>query len=115
MLADELQARVPPIIKWGLAGGGGVAGWHYAQQNHSAIPLSCVVAGAAAGFCVLALSFAGLRILRAAVFVAIVLFVINYAVLIPFGYGDHLQRWLQAGRAVFGWFQTRDWPRAAFW
>lgn len=113
-MLDELQGRIPPLVKWLLAGMGAAGGWHYAQAHDSSIPLSCIVAGIAAGFCLVACGFFGLRLLRAALMVAAVLFVINYAVLVPYGYGDHWPGWLHGGRAVFHWLETRDWPRPDF-
>lgn len=114
MMIDDLQGRIPPLMKWCLAGMGAAGGWHFAQANGSTVPQSCVVAGAAAGFALLFALFAGLRILRLAVILAVLLVVVDYAVLIPYGYGDHLPGWLDLARAFMGWLRGLHVPRGSF-
>ncbi len=89
---DEMQGRLPPGLKWLFAGAGGAGGYAYAIQHGGAVA-SCVVAGAALGFIVITCLFAGLRLLKFAAIVIILLAVLNYAVLVPFGYGDHSEDW----------------------
>jgi hypothetical protein len=103
MVIDDLQRRVPPIAKWCLAGIGAVGGWHFAQTNGSPIPASCIAAGIAGGLCFLCVGFAGLRLLRLIGIVALTAVLVNYGVLIPYGYGDHLPGWVATGKAVVGW------------
>jgi hypothetical protein len=97
---DTLQGRIPPLVKWCLAGIGAVGGWNYAQTHGSSVAASCIVAGAATGFGLVVLMFAGMRLLKMAVLLAVGLAVVNYAVLIPFGYGDHMATWMATGQ---GW------------
>jgi len=106
-LIDTMQGQLPPILKWCLAGMGGVAGFVYAQQHGSPIRASCIVAGATAGFCLIVGLFAGLRVVKMLVVLAVLLVILNYVFLIPYGYGDHLPDWIEdaqiaAGRLV-GW------------
>lgn len=102
-MIDALQQRIHPLVKWCLAGMGAVGGWNYAQEHASSIPASCIVAGAAAGFCLLFLGFASLRVLKALGILAVVLVIANYAVLIPYGYGDHMPGWIEGGKAAMHW------------
>ena len=100
---DDLQGRLPSVLKWCLAGIGGAAGWYYARTDATPIPLSYIIGGAAVGFCLVAGLFAGLRLLKAAAVAGVVLLVVNYALLIPFGYGDHMPGWLDTGKAALRW------------
>jgi hypothetical protein len=95
---DTLQGKLPPFLKWIFAGMGGAAGYAWAQQHGSSVAASCVVAGAAVGFGFLVLVFAGLRLVKLAAVLAVLLVVVNYAVLIPFGYGDHMPGWIATGQ-----------------
>lgn len=96
---DTLQGRVPAVVKWIFAGMGAAAGYSYAQA-HGALMQSAVVAGGAFGFVLVVLLFFGLRLLKLAVIAVAVLVVVNYAVLVPFGYGDHAVAWIAAGHSV---------------
>lgn len=113
-MIDDLQGRIPPLMKWCLAGMGAAGGWQFAQAHGSPIPASCVVAGAAAGFCLLVVGFAGLRILKALTILAMLLVVLDYAVLIPYGYGDHLPGWLGLTRSLVDWLRGLHVPRGDF-
>ena len=97
---DALQDNLSPVVKWCLAGMGAAAGWYYARTDATPIPLSYITLGAAAGFCLLPGLFAGLRLVKFAAVAGVALLVLNYALLIPFGYGDHLPGWLDDGKAV---------------
>jgi len=90
---DAMQGRLPPGLKWLFAGAGGAAGYAYAVQHSSSTAASCIIAGAAIGFVLIVCLFAGLRLAKFAGVVVILLVVLNYAVLIPFGYGDHAGSW----------------------
>ena len=61
---DGLQGQLPGGLKWLLAGMGGAAGFAWAQQQGSSVTASCILAGAAGGFCLVVLLFAGLRLVR---------------------------------------------------
>ena len=100
---DGLHGRLPPVLPWCLAGVGAAAGWYYARTDATPIPLSYIVGGAAVGFCLVAGFFLGLRLLKLLAVAGVVLLVVNYAVMIPFGYGDHLPGWLDAGRSAVRW------------
>jgi len=102
-LADDLQSKVPRVLKWCFAGMGAAAGWFYAAQDGTAIPLSYIVAGAASGYVLIALLFAGLRLLKMFGIACACLIVINYAVLIPFGKGDHMPGWINDGKTTLRW------------
>ena len=97
---DDLEGRLPPVLKWCMAGVGAAAGWYYARTDATPIPLSYIIGGAAAGFCLVAGLFAGLRLLKLLAAAGVCLLVLNDALLIPFGYGDHLAGWLDTGRAA---------------
>ena len=97
---DDLQGRLPPVLKWSFAGCGAAAGWYYGKATP--IPLSYVIGGAAAGFCLVGGLFAGLRLVKLLAGAGVVLLVVNYALLIPFGYGDHMPR-LDDGKAALRW------------
>jgi hypothetical protein len=89
---DTLQGQLPPGLKWLFGGVGAAAGYAYAVQR-GGNAASCVVAGAAIGFILIVCLFAALRLLKFAGGGVILLIVLNYAVLIPFGYGDHAGSW----------------------
>lgn len=91
---DNLADRPPSYLKWGLAGMGAAAGFSYAQQHGSSVPASCVVAGAVMGFGLLLFIFSGLKLIKHLVGLAVFLGALNYAVLIPFGYGNYIPQWL---------------------
>lgn len=91
---DVLQNTLPARLRWILAGMGGAAGFAWAQQHGSSVPASCVVAGTAIGFCFVVALFVGLRLVKAVLLCAVALLVLNYTVLVPFGYGDHSGAWL---------------------
>lgn len=102
-MIDTMQGQLPPVLKWCLAGMGGVAGFVYAQQHGIPLQTSCIVAGAAVGFCLVASLFVGLRLLKMLAVIAVLLIVLNYAVLIPYGYGNHLPGWIDTGKAAMRW------------
>ena len=113
--ADALQSRLPPVLKWCFAGMGAAAGWYYARTDASPIPLSYIIGGAAAGFCLLALLFASMRLIKMLAIAGACFVVLNYALLIPLGYGDQLPVCLDAGRSVLRWLNpaplTRRWGK----
>jgi hypothetical protein len=96
---DNLNDRLPAPLKWGLAGMGAAAGFAYAQRQGSSLPARCVVAGAALGFGLILVVISGLKLLKHVGVAVAALVVLNYAVLIPFGYGNQMPRWL-------GWAQA---------
>ena len=112
---DDLQGRLPPVLKWCLAGAGAAAGWYYARTDATPIPLSYITLGAAAGFCLVGGLFAGLRLVKLLAIAGVVLLVVNYALLIPFGYGDHMPR-LDDGKAALRWLDpsriVRQWGKS---
>lgn len=110
---DDIQGRIPPVLKWCLAGVGAAAGWYFARTNATPIPLSYIIGGAAAGFCLVACLFAGLRLLIAAAVAGVVLLVVNYALLVPFGYGDHVPGWIDTSKAALRWLDPS--PLVARW
>lgn len=99
---DRMQGGLPDGLKWIMAGIGAGGGFSYAIQHGSSVAISCIVAGAAFGFCLVALLFLGLRLLKWSGALLLILIVVNYAVLIPFGYGDHAAAWLAIGQGIFG-------------
>lgn len=100
---DDLQGRLSPLLKWCFMGVGAAAGWYYARTDATPIPLSYIVGGAAVGFCLVAGLFAGLRLLKFAAVAGVVLLIVNYALLIPFGYGDHAPGFIDTGKAALRW------------
>ncbi len=108
---DALQGRLPPFLKWAFMGGGAAAGFYYARADASPIPLSYIALGAAAGFCLVAGFFAVLRILKLLAVAGVALLVLNYAVLIPFGYGNHLSGWADTSKAALRWLDPSPWAR----
>jgi hypothetical protein len=100
---DGLHGRLPSVLRWCFMGAGAAAGWSYARTDATPIPLSYIIGGAAAGFFLLAGLFVGLRLVKAAAVAGVVLLVVNYALLIPFGYGDHLPGWLDTGKTALRW------------
>ncbi len=102
-IIDDLQGRLPPVLKWCMAGVGAAAGWYYASTDATPIPLSYIIGGAAAGFCLVAGLFAGLRIIKLLAVAGVVLVVVNYAFLVPFNFGDHMPGWLDDGKAALRW------------
>ena len=67
------------------------------------IPISYIIGGAAAGFCLVAGFFAGLRLLKLLAVAGVLLLVLNFVVLIPFGYGDRIPGWVDTGKAALRW------------
>ena len=102
-LADDLQSKVPRVLRWCFAGAGAATGWFYAIQDGTSIPLSYVVAGAASGFVLVALLFASLRLAKVIGIACACLIVLNYAILVPFGRGDHMPGWIDDSKAALRW------------
>jgi hypothetical protein len=98
---DQLEimfGRLPSGLKYILAAMGGAAGFNYALQHGSSVPVSCVVAGATVGLCLTITLLASARMLRFALLCVAASIVLNYALLIPFGYGDHMPAWIAVGQ-----------------
>lgn len=100
---DDVQGKLSPLLKYCLAGGGAAAGWYYARTDATPMPLSYIIGGAAVGFCLVAGLFGALRLLKMLAVAGVLLLVVNYALLIPFGYGDHLPAWVAGGKAALRW------------
>ena len=114
MMIDDLQGRLPSMTKWCLAGVGAAAGWHFAQASGSPVPASCIITGAAAGFCLIVVGFTGLRLLKLAATLAVIALIVNYALLIPFGYGNQLPGWIGLLRAFLAWLHGLQLPQPNF-
>ena len=113
---DDVQGRLPSLLKYCLAGVGAAAGWYYARTAATPIPLSYIIGGAAAGFCLVAGLFGALRLVKMLAVAGVLLLVVNYALLIPFGYGDHLPGWVGTGKAALRWLNpaplVKRWGRS---
>lgn len=88
------QFRRPGKFNIGAAAAGAAGGFAYAQQTHSAAPLVFIVWGAALGFFCLALAYYAVQLIKWAAITALLAVMLNYMILVPFGWGNHLPLWL---------------------
>lgn len=84
----------PNLLNLCLAAAGGAGGFAHARQIHSGAPLVYAAWGAALGFFIFLIGWLIWKLLQATTLFVVVAALINYAALVPLGFGDHMPLWI---------------------